>query len=166
VSLGDVVRSDLVASVVLILMGFVTAAALLTVGYAATTAWRPRESWSEIGAGVSALGLAGWGLLRWRRARVEALLGGGEPVTATLVRVMSTGQLIVLRLSYELAGSTWERDVTLPRGRRSEQLAARSELTLAVDPADPRRFAIVELFRPEAFASQASDPPPSGSDRT
>jgi hypothetical protein len=142
----QVVRNDPCGYVLGWLLGFVMVMPMAIFLFSTFDGTHPTESWSEILGGVTLLVLLGAALVRLRTNVLERRLTTLPRVTAELLRYIQTSQWMNFRVRYRWEDRTLERSVMVPNGKYSARLMGRETLTLAVEPTNPKRVTIVDLY--------------------
>jgi hypothetical protein len=149
IGLGRLVTSDPVAFVTGLCLLLVWSVLVMVVVDFLMTGRVPRESPSEIALGMLCLTSIGFVILSARRRRITRVLTSGLAVRASLERHAVT-QWVVLGVVFSWEGRQRKRTFFVPGFKRARDLTRQSELNLRVDPSDPGRVFIADLYRDPA----------------
>lgn len=143
---GAVVSTDPAAFVASLLL-FTTLAIVVSVFvHSEVTGIQPKESWTEVAVGVWLIASALLAVITYRMRSINRRLVDGARHAARVERFLAVGMWVIVQLHYEWQGVQTERRTWLANSKRSRRLGRRTEVTLAMDPANASRFVITALF--------------------
>jgi len=135
-----------------ILVAFTLVCTIGATIYSVVAARPLEESWSEIAIGVAVVVAVGLAFIRWRTTTIAGRLASGRRLTATVEQCIVAEAFAHLRVSYTLDGRAVSRTLLLGAFGRASALRDQPTVTLAIDPAQPTRCLVVDLYAPDAAA--------------
>jgi len=120
---------------------------LLAIAYAVYSGGqRPKESPQEIILGMVLITAALTMVLVIRRNEINRRLSRSIPVPARIYHSAHVQFFITVGLLYEWHGREMKRTVQVPAGKSTKFLKEREEVILLVDPEDPKKVMIGDLY--------------------
>lgn len=90
--------------------------------------------------------IAGATILRSRRRYFDALFASGERAAGTITSISFLQQRGRIEFTFDYAGQRRHAATTLHRTKRTAALRPRQAVTVLVDPADPSRAIVLDLY--------------------
>ena len=120
---------------------------MITIGVSIAAGGRkPKESPVEIALGMAFITAAFLMIIVVRRNSIARSLSAWSPARAEIYHSAHVQFFITVGLLYEWRDSELKRTVQVPAGKATKFLVDRKEVTLLVDPDNPRRIVIGELY--------------------
>jgi hypothetical protein len=85
--------------------------------------------------------------LAWRITTVRAIISEGAQVSAEITALWFFSNRGRVKYQYIYQGATYNTQCTLVKNERLRRLVTGDRVTLSVDPADPKRVFLLELYR-------------------
>jgi hypothetical protein len=120
---------------------------MLTIGISIAAGGRkPKESPAELALGIAFITATLLMVVVIRRNSINRRLTAWTPVQAKIFHSAHVQFFITLGFLYSWRGSEMKRTVQVPAGKATKLLVDREEVTLLVDPENPRRVIIGEVY--------------------
>jgi hypothetical protein len=146
ISIYAVSSTDPWAFVSFMFLFVIVAASFVMFIYSIASGWQPKESWVEVFLGVVILSGSIFLFLHYRKRKLIKIIKSGIKVSAKIKRYIAVSQWVTLRLSYLWQGKMVNRPIWLARSKRSSCLENKDELILAINPLNPKKVVIVDLY--------------------
>ena len=120
---------------------------LITIGVSIAAGGRkPKESPLEIALGMAFITAAFLMVIVIRRNSIARSLSAWTPARAEIFHSAHVQFFITVGLLYSWRGREYKRTLQVPAGKATKFLVDRKEVTLLVDPDNPRRIIIGEIY--------------------
>jgi hypothetical protein len=120
---------------------------MITIGVSMAMGGRkPKESPVEIALGIAFITAVLLMVIVIRRNRINQRLSTWTPVPAQIFHSAHVQFFITVGLLYEWRGREFKRTLQMPAGKATKFLVDRKEVTLLLDPDNPRRVVIGEVY--------------------
>jgi hypothetical protein len=120
---------------------------MITIGVSIAAGGRkPKESPVEIALGMAFITVALLMVIVIRRKSIARSLSTWSPVRAEIFHSAHVQFFITVGLLYSWRDKEFKRTVQVPAGKATKFLVDRKEVTLLVDPDNPRRVVIGEIY--------------------
>ena len=150
VTIWRVSSCDSVAFVARLLLIFVWLVLLAVIFYVSLGGRRPAESPTEIAFIMASFTAAFLIVILSRRTKIDRLMRNGIQVKAELVDYSCFQLFITVTVNFTFQGRLEKKMVQVPSGRSVRGLKDRKHVNLTVDPEDPGRLVIIELYENNA----------------
>jgi hypothetical protein len=146
ISIYSLASTDPLAFVSSMFLFVIVGAPIVIFIYSMASGWQPNESWFEVFFWVAILTGAIFLFIHYRKRKLIKIINSGLKVSAKLKKFTAASQWVTLRLSYLWRGKMISRSIWLARSKLSAYLENKDELTLAIDPFNPRKVVILDLY--------------------